>query len=47
MLQMIEESEERLTEEQVQNILDIIAKHFPHVQKAPQEKPEDNEETLE
>lgn len=41
---MIEESEERLTEEQVQNILDIVVKHFPHVQKVPQEKAEDDDE---
>jgi len=28
---MVEESEERLTEEQVQQILDILAEHFPHI----------------
>lgn len=30
---MIEESEERLSEEQVQQLLEIIAKHFPHIEK--------------
>lgn len=30
---MVEESEERLTEGQVQEILNIIAQNFPHVQK--------------
>lgn len=30
---MIEESEERLTEEQVEQILEIMAQHFPHIQK--------------
>lgn len=44
---MIEESEERLTEEQVQVVLDIVVKHFPHVQKVAQEKPEEEEETAE
>jgi hypothetical protein len=33
---MIEESEERLTEEQVEQILQIMLQHFPHIQK-PQE----------
>lgn len=41
---MIEESEERLSDEQVQCILDIIAKHFPQVQKVSQEKVEEEEE---
>lgn len=44
---MVEESEERLTDEQVQNILAIIIKHFPHVQKVSQEKFEDEEEAAE
>lgn len=44
---MIEESEERLTEEQVQQILDIVVKHFPHVQKTAPEKTEDEEEVVE
>ncbi|KAK4874489.1 hypothetical protein RN001_013849 [Aquatica leii] len=39
---MIEESEERLTEEQVKQVLDIIIEHFPHVQKQ-----DDNEEVEE
>lgn len=30
---MVEESEERLTEEQVGQVLEIIAQHFPHVVK--------------
>ncbi|XP_057666684.1 DNA-directed RNA polymerase III subunit RPC9 [Diorhabda carinulata] len=42
---MVEESEERLTEEQVQDILEIVAKHFPYVVKEKVE--EDNEEELE
>lgn len=40
---MIEESEERLTEEQVQKLLNIIVEHFPHVQKVSEENDEDNE----
>lgn len=28
---MVEESEERLTEEQVQKILEILSQHFPHI----------------
>ncbi|XP_072384662.1 DNA-directed RNA polymerase III subunit RPC9 [Diabrotica undecimpunctata] len=39
---MVEESEERLTEEQVQDILNIVARHFPHIVKEQPE--EDNEE---
>ncbi|KAF5269585.1 hypothetical protein FQR65_LT05923 [Abscondita terminalis] len=39
---MIEESEERLTDDQVKQILDIIIEHFPHVQKV-----EENEEVEE
>ncbi|KAK5640962.1 hypothetical protein RI129_009509 [Pyrocoelia pectoralis] len=40
---MIEESEERLTEEQVNEILVIVAEHFPHVQKAEEkEEPEES-----
>ncbi|KAJ8968642.1 hypothetical protein NQ314_002202 [Rhamnusium bicolor] len=38
---MIEESEERLTEEQVEQILDIITRYSPHVIK---DKVEENEE---
>lgn len=34
---MIEESEERLTEEQVEQVLQIIAQHFPHVAKVKNE----------
>ncbi|KAJ8921327.1 hypothetical protein NQ315_002941 [Exocentrus adspersus] len=37
---MIEESEERLTEEQVGQVLEIVMKYFPHVVK---EKPEEND----
>lgn len=37
---MIEESEERLTEEQVEQILQIIAEHFPHVAKVKNEDEE-------
>lgn len=44
---MIEESEERLTEEQVQNVIDIVVKHFPHVQKVAPEKQEEEEEVAE
>lgn len=40
---MIEESEERLTEEQVNEILQIVAQHFPHIQKAEEkEEPEES-----
>lgn len=35
---MIEESEERLTENQVQKILDIVLEYFPHVRKATDEE---------
>ncbi|XP_044253808.1 DNA-directed RNA polymerase III subunit RPC9 [Tribolium madens] len=31
---MIEESEERLSEEQVEQILQIMLRHFPHIQKS-------------
>lgn len=41
---MIEESEERLSEEQVQQILDIVIKHFPHIQKDSQDKLDNDEE---
>ncbi|XP_050297688.1 DNA-directed RNA polymerase III subunit RPC9 [Anthonomus grandis grandis] len=43
---IIEESEERLTEDQVQQILDILAEHFPHIAKSKgaQEEGEDEEE---
>lgn len=34
---MIEESEERLTEDQVDQILQIIVQHFPHVTKVKNE----------
>ncbi|VEN63830.1 unnamed protein product [Callosobruchus maculatus] len=40
---IVEESEERLTEDQVQEILSIISKHFPHVQKTPQNEDEQSE----
>lgn len=36
---MIEESEDRLTEVQVQNILDILLEHFPHIAPAKNEDP--------
>lgn len=42
---MIEESEERLTDENVQRILTIVAEHFPCAQKLEQVKPEEEEET--
>lgn len=35
---MIEESEDRLTEEQVKKILEIIAQHFPHIVTEKQEE---------
>lgn len=38
---MIEESEERLTEQQVEEILQIIVQNFPHVQKEQTEPEED------
>ncbi|XP_019872196.1 DNA-directed RNA polymerase III subunit RPC9 [Aethina tumida] len=38
---MIEESEERLTEQQVEEILQIIIQNFPHVQKEQTEPEED------
>ncbi|KAF2903040.1 hypothetical protein ILUMI_03137 [Ignelater luminosus] len=41
---MIEESEERLTEEQVQQLLKIIVEHFPHVQKASDENDDDDDD---
>lgn len=42
---MVEESEERLSESQVQQVLGIVAQHFPHIVK---EEPEnDNEEAPE
>ncbi|CAH1970852.1 unnamed protein product [Acanthoscelides obtectus] len=40
---IVEESEERLTEDQVQEILAIIAKHFPHVIKTPPDEDEQSE----
>lgn len=41
---MIEESEERLTEEQVEQILQIITQHFPHVAKEKNESNDDDGE---
>jgi len=41
---MIEESEERLTEEQVQRLLQIIIEHFPYVQKAAEENADEEED---
>ncbi|KAG5889967.1 hypothetical protein JTB14_020255 [Gonioctena quinquepunctata] len=38
---MVEESEERLTEEQVEKILEILVRFFPHIAK---EQPEDDME---
>lgn len=45
VLQMIEESEERLSEEQVTTILQLMLKHFPHIQEEESEKasPKQNE----
>ncbi|KAB0793912.1 hypothetical protein PPYR_01148 [Photinus pyralis] len=40
---MIEESEERLTEEQVNEILKIVVLHFPHVQKVEENEDETEE----
>ncbi|XP_018318999.1 DNA-directed RNA polymerase III subunit RPC9 [Agrilus planipennis] len=42
---MVEESEERLTEEQVEEILQIITEHFPHVRKIEAEVEEEVEGT--
>lgn len=39
---MIEESEERLSEDQVEKILQIVSTHFPHIVKT-----EENTETTE
>lgn len=41
---MIEESEERLTEEQVQEILSILNKHFPFLLPVKMENEEENSE---
>ncbi|XP_023013702.1 RNA polymerase III subunit I [Leptinotarsa decemlineata] len=40
---LIEESEERLTEEQVENMLEIIAKCFPHIKNQNDEDEEEPE----
>lgn len=40
---MIEESEERLTEEQVDQVLQIIAQHFPHVVKVKNEETDEEQ----
>jgi len=39
---MIEESEDRLTEEQVRQILDVLAHHFPHTAPERHESEEEN-----
>ncbi|CAG9767160.1 unnamed protein product [Ceutorhynchus assimilis] len=41
---MIEESEDRLTEEQVQQILNILVQHFPHIAPAKQDDNQEEEE---
>lgn len=40
---MVEESEERLSEEQVDQILQIVAQHFPHIVKVKNEDMEEDE----
>lgn len=40
---MIEESEERLTEDQVDKVLEIIVQHFPHIAKIKNEELEDDQ----
>lgn len=42
---MIEESEDRLTEEQVEQILQIILQHFPHVTKVKSDNDQEEEES--
>lgn len=41
---MIEESEERLTEDQVKQILDIVVKNFPHVRRVTEAEEEEDPE---
>ncbi|KYB25957.1 DNA-directed RNA polymerase III subunit RPC9 [Tribolium castaneum] len=41
---MIEESEERLTEEQVEQILQIVLQHFPHIQKSQENETTEEQE---
>lgn len=43
LLKMIEESEERLMEEQVDQILKIVAKHFPHIIKEKNSEEDEDE----
>ncbi|KAJ3644848.1 hypothetical protein Zmor_022549 [Zophobas morio] len=40
---MIEESEERLSEEQVQKILTIMIQYFPHIQKPQEAEPQEQD----
>ncbi|KAF5293780.1 hypothetical protein FQA39_LY03265 [Lamprigera yunnana] len=40
---LIGESEERITEEQVDTILNIIGQHFPHIQKSEEDNVENEE----
>lgn len=40
---MVEDSEERLTDDQVDKVLEIIAQHFPHVAKIKNEELEDDQ----
>lgn len=41
---MVEESEERLTDEQVQSILDIVSRHFPQAHNTSQENDDKDDE---